>query len=172
MSGLRGTIHDRRETEALQRLSGERGPRAASAVLQQQAKVLERIIAASLANLEGTREVLAAAQQELATLQQDQGNLSGRLSTAESDITSLSGDITSLSGDFTSLSGDVGDLSGDLSALSGEVGSLRTAAGAVIVPALTSADVSAPPDETEYNDLRADVTALRQAVLDLQGAVS
>ena len=158
MSGLRGTIHDRRDAEALQRLAGERGPRASAAVLQQQAVALEGIIAASLANLEATRVVLAEAQQELVDLQQDQGNLSGRLTTAENSIIALSGSLSTLSSDLT--------------ALDGTVGALRTAAGAVSVPALASADVTLPPDETEHNALRADVVALRQAVLDLKGAVS
>lgn len=165
MSGLRGTIHDRRETEALQRLAGERGGRPSAAVLQRQAEALEAIIAASLRNLDATQAVLTEAQQELEVVQQDQGNLAGRLTAAEGDITALSSSLSTLSGDLTALSED-------LTALAGTVSALRAAAAAVSVPALASADITDPPDETDYNDLRADVAALRQAVLDLKGAVS
>lgn len=163
----------RRLKESIEILAGMRGSKDQAAVRRAELGRLQN----ALVDFNNTAEAIAKAIS--AELNASITALQGKDGQHDQQIKALQDADVATGKRLDGVDTTTGKLRTDLDALSGKVTAnakivtdTKTAAGAVTVPAMTSADATAAPTAAQYNALRADVTALRKAVLDLQKAIS
>ena len=126
-------------------------------------------INASIAALQGRATDLEA---RATNIEADLAGVVTRLGAAEAGITDLQGDLGALDTRLDAAEGSITDLQTDLSALDTQVSDMRAAVAAVPIPALTVAPVAGTPTAADFNKAVADITALRAALVAIQGALS
>lgn len=192
----------RRLKETVEILSGERGDskKSQAALRQVQLQDVQRFItdvkdsaAAIRKNLEDLVGEVHEAQEDIRDLTARIGNAEDNLVILEDDLIALQGDVSALDGRIQTLQGQADDIEGQLgqaqqqiTTVTGDltnlqdtvkgvrdmISGIRTRVGAVSVPNLSSSTVAAPPTAAEYNALQGDVAAMRQALIDLKGAIT
>lgn len=135
-------------------------------VREAQGDILE--LTARIGNAEQNLQIL---EDELAALQLEVTALDGRIQTLQTQADGIELQLTDAQGQITAVTGDLTSLQTTVNGVRDMLNGIRTRVGAVDIPSLTSSAVAAPPTAGDYNALRNDVAAMRQALLDLKSAI-
>lgn len=165
--------------EKVEILNGERGDRNKAALrrsdlsqiqtllafLRQNGGDMTATIAAMQQSIVSVQAALNTAQQAISDLNIDLGVVQSALSDAETAISTLQDDLETLQTGLDDLVDQVQGIETDLS-------DLKVAAAAVSIPALSSTPISSAPTDADFNTLLSDLTNVRQALSQLQAAIS
>lgn len=163
----------RRLKEQVEVLAGVRGSSGEAAVRRNQlGRVQELLADFDSKAAEIARSIASELSASISALQAKDGTHDTQIKALQDAVKALQDRATALENSAKALRDDLTTTNGTVTANAKVVTDTKAAVKKVTVPALASADVTAAPTAAQYNTLRADVAAMRKALLDIQTAAS
>lgn len=153
----------RRDLRALQELSAGNAKAITQAGVEQQQ---------SSATLTDLRQRMSAAEERLVALSAASEALGTRTGDLEAELQAVSDRLAAAEQQGVQQADEIAAIQLDLAAVEQGIADMTARVKAVTVPALKAKAVTAAPTADQYNDLLADVTAVRKAVLDIKAAIA
>jgi len=154
-------------------LAGERGDPLDHALRRRQLEDVQLLIAS-------VRKQAVIIVAQLLTAQGDIDQINGEITDIGVAIAGLSAGIATVADNLSGVAGDLTTVAGDLAIAEDSLAALNAAIPdviasvaakrAVAVAAMESSDVSGAPDAGDFNDLHADVAAIRAAIIAIRNA--
>lgn len=135
-------------------------------VREAQGDILE--LTARIGNAEQNLQIL---EDDLAALQLEVNALDGRIQSLQTQADGIEQQLIEAQNQITTVTGDLSSLQTTVNSVRDTLNGIRSRVSAVNIPGLSSGEVAAPPTAAEYNALRSDVAALRQAMVELKTAI-